>query len=115
LALDPKSAKVQTLLALTLANRVLARMTDTPADDIIRAEELIGRALAASPDSALAHFTKGQLLRSRGRSGEAIPEFETAIAANRNWAGAFFFSRGVQVVGGVDRGGDPTRGAGDPS
>jgi TolB-like protein/class 3 adenylate cyclase/Flp pilus assembly protein TadD len=90
LALDPQSAEVQTLLALMLANRVLARMTATPADDIIRAEELIGRALAASPDSALAHFTKGSLLRARGRCGEAISEFETAIAANRNWAGAFF-------------------------
>ena len=63
-------------------------MTDTAAADIARAEELAERALAASPRSALAHFAKGQVLRAQDRYDEAIPEYETVIALNRNWANA---------------------------
>jgi adenylate cyclase len=75
-------------LALALVDRVLDGMTDTRAADIARAEELVGQALSASPRSPLAHFAKGELLRAQGRCTEAIPEFETALASNRNWVGA---------------------------
>jgi tetratricopeptide (TPR) repeat protein len=56
--------------------------------DIERAKELSEQALAASPRSPLAHFTKGQVLRAQRRWEEAIPEYETALASNRNWVGA---------------------------
>jgi len=42
----------------------------------------------ASPRNPLAHFAKGQLLRAMGRCGEAIREYEMALASNRNWASA---------------------------
>ena len=42
----------------------------------------------ASPRNPLAHFAKGQLLRATGRCGEAIREYEMALASNRNWASA---------------------------
>jgi len=90
LALDPQSVETQSLLALTLTSRVLAGMTNSRAADIKRAEGLIGQALAASPRSTPAHIAKGQLLRTQGRCDEAIPEFETVIASNRNASGAFF-------------------------
>src|SRR5215472_9810673 len=90
LALDPQSVEAQSLLALTLTGRVLAGMTNTRAVDIRRAEGLIGQALGASPRSTRAHIAKGQLLRIQGRFDEAIPEFETVIASNRNYSGAFF-------------------------
>ena len=32
-----------------------------------------------------AHFAKGQVLRAQHRFAEAIPEYETALASNRNW------------------------------
>jgi TolB-like protein/class 3 adenylate cyclase len=90
LALDPQSVEAQSLLALTLAGRVLAGMTKTRAADIGRANDLIGRALAASPRSTPAHAAKVQLLRAEGRCDEAIPELETVIASNRNSPGALF-------------------------
>jgi TolB-like protein/class 3 adenylate cyclase len=90
LALDPQSVEAQSLLALTLAGRVLAGMTNTRAADIGRANDLIGQALAASPRSTPAHVAKVQLLRAEGRCDEAIPELETVIASNPNSPGALF-------------------------
>ena len=58
------------------------------AADLVRAEGLVGQALAAAPRSWLAHVAKAQVLRAQRRFAEAIPEYETAIAANRNLVGA---------------------------
>jgi adenylate cyclase len=85
LALDPRSVEARSLLASALSGRVVDQMTDSAAADIARAEELAGHALAASPRSALAHFAKGQVLRAQRRFMEAIPEYEMALASNRNW------------------------------
>jgi tetratricopeptide (TPR) repeat protein len=52
------------------------------------AEQLAARAVAALPRSPLAHFAKGQVLRVRGRYAEAIHEYETVLALNRNWVAA---------------------------
>jgi TolB-like protein/class 3 adenylate cyclase/Tfp pilus assembly protein PilF len=89
LVLDPGSVEAQSWLAMALADRVLDNMTDTAAADMARAEGLAGQALAASPRSALAHQAKGNVLRARGRFEEAIPEYETVIALNRNWVTAY--------------------------
>ena len=89
LALDPQSVEAQSRLASALAGRVLDGMTDSAAADIARAEGLVGQALAASPRSPLAHFAKGQVLRAQRRCEEAIPEYETALAFDRNWVRAY--------------------------
>src|SRR5262249_3009534 len=47
------------------------------------------RALALSPRSPFARFAKGQVLRAQHRYDDAILEYETAIALNRNWANAY--------------------------
>jgi adenylate cyclase len=86
LALDPQSVEAQSRLAQHLVVRVLDQMTDSAAADMERAVVLIGQALAASPSSHLPHFAKAQLLRAQGRYADAIPEYETALALNRNWA-----------------------------
>jgi TolB-like protein/class 3 adenylate cyclase/Flp pilus assembly protein TadD len=88
LALDPHSVAAQSRLALALVDRVLDGMTDTKTADIARAEDLVGQALTAAPRSPLAHFAKGELLRTQGRYTEAIPEFEMALASNRNLVAA---------------------------
>ncbi|MBV8800862.1 MAG: tetratricopeptide repeat protein [Alphaproteobacteria bacterium] len=89
LALDPRSVEARTLLANLLVNRVLRQQTDTAGADTARADELIGQALAASPQNASVHYVRGQILRIQGRCPEAIPEFERAIAADRNFAAAY--------------------------
>jgi adenylate cyclase len=90
LALDPQSVEAQSRLATTLVGRVLDGFTNSATSDISRAEELVGQALAASPDSAAAHFAKGVLLREQGRPDEAALEFETVLAFDRNSVGALF-------------------------
>ena len=89
LALDPQSASAQSWLAIALTARVLDYMAGTAAADIARAADLASRGLAALPRSALAHFAKGQVLRAQRRYDEALPEYETVIALNRNWAHAY--------------------------
>jgi TolB-like protein len=85
LALDADSQKVQSFLAWQLAGRVLDQMTDTAASDLARAETLADGALTAFPGTALTHFAKAQVLRAQQRFEEAIPEYETVLAINRNW------------------------------
>ena len=64
-------------------------MAGTAAADIVRAEDLAERALAVSPRSSLARFAKGQVLRAQHRHDEAILEYASVIALNRNWAHAY--------------------------
>jgi adenylate cyclase len=91
LALDPRSVEAQSRLATALTGCAMDQMTDSPAADIARAEDLAGQAVTASPRSPLAHFAKGQVLRAQAqvlgvqrRYEEAISEYETALALNRN-------------------------------
>jgi TolB-like protein len=87
LTLDPSSAEAQSLLASALVDRVMNFPTQTDDGDIKRAEELAIQAVRISPRSALAHFARGQALRVQRRCDKAIPEYETALALNRNWSG----------------------------
>jgi TolB-like protein/DNA-binding winged helix-turn-helix (wHTH) protein len=84
LALDPHSVEAQSRLASALSSRLLDGMSDTVDADFDRANHLIEQALAEAPESPLAHFAKGQLLRARHRCEAAIPEYEIVLAANRN-------------------------------
>jgi len=89
LVLDPQSAAAQSHLATQLVARALDNISDAAAIDIARAEGLVGQALAASPRNPLAHHAKGQVLRAQNRYEEAIPEYETVIAFNRNSVRAY--------------------------
>jgi tetratricopeptide (TPR) repeat protein len=103
LALDPESLEAQSWLATMLAINVMDNMTDTAAADLVRAEGLAARALAGSPRSPLPHYGKGQVLRAQHRYAEAIPEYETVLALDRNWVGALF-GLGVSklITGSID-------------
>jgi TolB-like protein/class 3 adenylate cyclase/tetratricopeptide (TPR) repeat protein len=86
LALDPRSVEAESWVALMLDFRVAGGWSESPAADLQRAHELVGRALEASSRDWFAHYVKGRLLlRSQGRCDEAIPEYETALALNPNW------------------------------
>jgi adenylate cyclase len=90
LTLDPHSADAQSMLAVALAGRVLNGLSDARATDLERAKRLTEQALAASFRSPLAHIAKAHLLRAKRRYSEAIPEYETALAYNRNYVYAYF-------------------------
>jgi adenylate cyclase len=71
-------------LAIALAGRAINLMTDTPGADIARAEGLVTQALAISPRSVTVHFARGEVLRAQRRYDEAIPEYESVLAFDRN-------------------------------
>jgi TolB-like protein len=100
LALDPRSVEAQSLLASALATRMLDGVTDSEAADLARAEGLVNRALAVSPRSPTAHMAKGDVLRARGRSAEAIAEYETVLAINRNDTDALDFLADCKLLRG---------------
>ena len=78
------------MMAGALAGRVLNGLSDSTAADLERAKGLSEQAFAASLRSPLAHIAKAHLLRAQHRYAEAIPEYETALAYNRNYVYAFF-------------------------
>jgi adenylate cyclase len=84
LKLDPRSVEAQSRLAIALAGGFIDSMTDSAELDILRAEGLTAQALAASPRSPLPHRAKGTVLRARRRYAEAIPEYESVRALDRN-------------------------------
>jgi len=88
LSLDPASIEAKSLLASLLAERALARMTDTSADDFSRAETLVRQVLAVSPRSPIAHYAYGQVLRATRRNEQCIGEYQEALAFNPGWADA---------------------------
>jgi adenylate cyclase len=97
LATDPSSIEAQSWLAWALSSRVLDGKSDSPTEDLKRAESLLLPALAASPRNPILHYVKGQLLRAPAqgsfgldanarvlRYADAIPEYEFVLAANPN-------------------------------
>jgi adenylate cyclase len=89
LTLDPHAVDAAAWAAVTLTVRVTDELSGSPDVDLKRAEQLAGQALAAAPDSVLAHYAKAQVLRAQSRCNEAIPEYQKVIALNRNWATAY--------------------------
>jgi tetratricopeptide (TPR) repeat protein len=101
LTLDPHSADTHSYLGSALVGRVLDQVSDSPTADVEQAEELIELALAASPNSAQAHFVKGQILRVRSQPEDAIFEYETTITLDRNHAGAHQFLGACKLLAGA--------------
>lgn len=103
LALDPCSVEAQIWLALMHVNRVFDSLSAAPDVDLQRADELITRALMASPNNAWAHYVKGQVLRAKSQHEDAIIEYETAVALDRNLANAYaWLARSKLLIGLVD-------------
>jgi TolB-like protein len=89
LALDPRAVEAQSFLAIHLAGRVTADVTDTAAADMARAEALAGQAVVASPRSSLAHMGQAMVLRAQGRFNEAIRAYDAVLTLNRNFVPAY--------------------------
>jgi TolB-like protein len=112
LALDPRAVDAQIWLALMLINRVIDFWSDAPEIDLQRAGELVARALRVSPNSAWAHYVKGQVLRAQSQYEDAAVEYETAIAFDRNLANAYaWVGRCKLLMGSLDEVIPPTESA----
>jgi adenylate cyclase len=84
LELDPGLVEAQSRLAAALATRQLDGFNSSD-EHMKQAEALSLRALAASASTDwFAHFARAQVLRAQGRLEEAISEYETALASDRN-------------------------------
>jgi len=84
LSQDPASVAARAFMAQALVGRVLEYMTSSVEDDIKRADALVGEVIAALPHHAFARYVQGQVLRAQNRFEEAIPEYERALALDRN-------------------------------
>jgi adenylate cyclase len=84
LQLDPISVGARIFLAHALAVRVLDQMTATPDADLERAAQLLEEVAASHRLQSFAHLAKAQLLRAQNQPDAAIPEYEAALALDRN-------------------------------
>jgi TolB-like protein/DNA-binding winged helix-turn-helix (wHTH) protein/cytochrome c-type biogenesis protein CcmH/NrfG len=89
LALDPRAVEAQSFLAIHLAGRVGADVTDTAAADTARGEALAGQAVAAAPRSSLAHMAQAMVLRAQHRFEEAIRAYDAVLTLNRDFVPAY--------------------------
>ena len=100
LALDPLSVEARTWLARALVTDALDYQNDAATVDLRHAEELIEQVLTVSPNSANAHFAKGELLRAQSRPEDAIFEYEAVIALDRNFAAAYCYLGACKLLAG---------------
>lgn len=84
LKLDPSAVGARIFLAQALVVRVLEQMTDTPGADLGCAERLIEETRTSHRLQSLAHLGKAQLLRAQNRHDAAMPEYQAALALDRN-------------------------------
>jgi len=89
LTLDPQAVEAKSLLAIHLAARTSANVTDTAAADVARAEALADQAVAASPQRALAHMAQAQVLRAKNRLNEAIRAYNAVLSLDRYFSPAY--------------------------
>jgi adenylate cyclase len=90
LHIDPALSKALVGLALTLAIEVNYRWSANPEEALAKADAAASRVLSSSPNDAMAHFVKGEILRASGKNFEsAIDEYQAAIAINPSLAPAY--------------------------
>jgi adenylate cyclase len=80
LAIDPNNVRALMELGVKFQVLVQAGVSSNPKGDLQRADELESKALALDPDWTFPHSMKGLILRFQGRTEEAVPEDERALA-----------------------------------
>jgi tetratricopeptide (TPR) repeat protein len=89
LRLDPQLPEALVGLSRTLVTAVIYRWSTAPAEQLARADEAVTRVLSATPNHAMAHFVKGEILRGQKAFEPAIVEYEVAISINPSLAPAY--------------------------
>jgi adenylate cyclase len=80
LAIDPNNVHALMVLGAKFLALWQAGLSSDPKGDLERAYELESKALALDPDWTWPHSVKGNILRFQGRTEEAVPEDERALA-----------------------------------
>lgn len=89
LAIDADSVSAQSGVAWVVGYSFHAGFPGVTLDQLQIAEAAANRTLSVGRDNAIAHHVKGWVLRARRKTAEAAAEFESAIAANRNFPNAY--------------------------
>jgi TolB-like protein/DNA-binding winged helix-turn-helix (wHTH) protein len=88
LGLDPDSIEARCWLADALISQANLGLAPSVAAAVERARDLVAHAAAVAPRNPLVHYVKGELCRVEGQFADAIPEYQSVLIANRNWASA---------------------------
>jgi adenylate cyclase len=75
-----------------------SRFSPSREEDLRQAGEAVERALALDPKSAVAHHIKATLHYQFGRLEQAVGEYETAIALDRNFASSYGMLGATKVI-----------------
>ena len=80
LAIDPNNVRALMALGAKFQVLVQAGVSSNPKGDLQRADQLVSKAIALDPDWTGPHSLKALILRFQGRTEEAVPEDERALA-----------------------------------
>jgi adenylate cyclase len=83
IAIDPNNVRALMALGSKFLVHWQAGVSSDPKGDLERAYELESKAIALDPDWTFPHSVKGNILRFQGRTEEAVPEDERALALAR--------------------------------
>jgi TolB-like protein/Tfp pilus assembly protein PilF len=95
LSLDEQSADAVVGLAQTYTRIILNVWSDDHVADLQLADDVLTKALAINPKSAVAYSERAIVLVVREQFPEALAAQETAIALDRNFAGAYGLLAGI--------------------
>jgi len=80
LAIDPNNVRALMALGIKFFLPAALGLSGDPKGDLERADQLESKALALDPGWTIPHSLKGNILRSQGRTEEAVAEHERALA-----------------------------------
>ena len=102
LRLDPDNTDAMIGKSWCLAILVISQWSTSMDEDLRIASELIDKALAKRPSSALAHVVKGEVLRF-GHPESAIAEYDAALEFDPNYPPANFYKGSALMLAGRSR------------
>jgi TolB-like protein/class 3 adenylate cyclase/Flp pilus assembly protein TadD len=105
LAIDPNNVHALELSGAKFLTRFQTGASSNPKGDLERADELVSKAIALDPNWSWPHSTKGNILRFEGRTEEAVPEDQRALALDpSNLMAVVDLGFDYQMLGQFDKG-----------
>jgi adenylate cyclase len=96
LRLDPNDVDAMLGKSWCLSINALFQWSASPEGDLSKANELVDRAFARGPPSALAHVVRGHALRI-GHAETALAEYDAALQLDPNYPPAYFL-KGIELT-----------------